>query len=347
MEGTTYGHVVAWARSLLLRKPSTVPQHLKPVYWLFIVLLLLVGLAIYTVVHFDRVDKLPTWASMLITLLLLPALGFVVLSVVGDAARYLHVAPANVQSRHRIRHAGVMLLKVLHQRGYQRIVVVGHSLGSIIGYDILTHAWVAYHNKTPEGDTPMMRALLELEAIAAADSIPHIKAMQAAQRRYFNELVGNGNEWRVTDFVTMGSPLAHAAILLADDASDLERRHRDREFPTCLPALETLKRGGKAVRRFSYGVVDDNRVPHHAAVFAPTRWTNLYFPSRWILRGDFVGGRISPVFGLGVRDVAVSTSLRGGFLSHTLYWAHPDNRDAPPHIQSLREALDLTDAANA
>jgi hypothetical protein len=349
MQGTTYAHVVAWARSLLLRKPSTVPQHLKPVYWLLIVLLVLAaGLAIYTVVRFGDKDKLlPTWASTLITLLLLPALAFVVRGVVGDAARYLHVAPTNVQSRHAIRHAGVSLLKALHQRGYQRIIVVGHSLGSVIGYDIITYAWVGYHNRAPEGHPPSMEALFELEAIATADSAPEITAVQVAQRKYFNELVANGNEWRVTDFITLGSPLAHAAILLANDAHELEQRHRDREFPICLPTLETLKRSGKTVRRFSYGANDDIRVPHHAAAFAPTRWTNLYFPCRWIFLGDLVGGEISPVFGAGVRDIAVSTNLRGGFLSHTLYWSCPDSREVLSHIESLREALDLTDTVNA
>ena len=30
MEGTSYGHVFAWARSLLLRRPSTVPKQLMP-----------------------------------------------------------------------------------------------------------------------------------------------------------------------------------------------------------------------------------------------------------------------------------------------------------------------------
>lgn len=31
MSGTSYGHVLAWARTLLLRRPSTVPPQLRPV----------------------------------------------------------------------------------------------------------------------------------------------------------------------------------------------------------------------------------------------------------------------------------------------------------------------------
>src|SRR5437764_393830 len=57
----------------------------------------------------------------------------------GDAARYLHVAPPNIQGRRQIREAGIDLLEKLHQSGeYDRIILVGHSLGSVIGFDILT-----------------------------------------------------------------------------------------------------------------------------------------------------------------------------------------------------------------
>jgi hypothetical protein len=34
------------------------------------------------------------------------------------------------------------MLEALHDKDeYDRIVIVGHSLGSVIGYDITTHAW--------------------------------------------------------------------------------------------------------------------------------------------------------------------------------------------------------------
>jgi hypothetical protein len=48
------------------------------------------------------------------------------------------------------------------------------------------------------------------------------------------------SKWRVTDFVTLGSPLAHADILLARDRVGLEAKQNDREFPTCLPVLEKV-----------------------------------------------------------------------------------------------------------
>jgi hypothetical protein len=362
MEGTTYGHVLAWARTLLLRKPSTVPPQLKGVYWLLIVLIAVAaafaGYAAFAGASRGDEPLISWWQSAIISFAILPVLGVVIRGVVGDAARYLHVAPTNVQRRHEIRQAGVKLLKALHKRKYDRIIVVGHSLGSVIGYDILTHAWQDYYWKRPDdgGAPPSMVGLEAIEELArGADDAGGngagvtIDKVQEAQRKYLNELIANGNEWRVTDFITMGSPLAHGAVLMARDRDDLETKQRDRELPRCLPVLETVTRRNQELRRLAFEVErrDPNsyRVPHHAALFAATRWTNLFFPCRMIVRGDLIGGPLAHVFGQAIRDIPVSTTQRGGFLSHTLYWRHPAGADAPtpPHIAILREVLDLVD----
>ncbi|MGH8235990.1 MAG: hypothetical protein ACREXP_03080, partial [Steroidobacteraceae bacterium] len=154
--------------------------------------------------------------------------------------------------------------------------------------------------------------------------------------------------WKVTDFVTLGAPLAHCAILLAKDAAELRRKQHDREFPRCLPALESLKRDHKIIERFSFEIdrnkKDSHRLPHHAAVFGPTRWTNLYFPCSAIVRGDLIGGPLAGVMGEGIRDVPVSTQQRFGWFSHTLYWSQSRRESATaPHIKALRTALNLTD----
>ncbi len=84
-------------------------------------------------------------------------------------------------------------------------------------------------------------------------------------------------------------------------------------------------------------------MPHHAAVFGPTRWTNLYFPARLVFWGDVIAGPLVPLFGSGIRDVPVRTRRRMGLLSHTLYW-DGGAQGVPEHIQSLRNAVDLLDA---
>jgi hypothetical protein len=352
MEGTTYGHVVAWLKRLLWRNPATVPSQLRLAYAVLVgILLIAAGLAVYALVKAGDSDRLMSpLASALVSLLLLPVAGLVVKSIIGDAARYLHVAPANIQCRHAIRQAGVTLLKELHTRGYDRIIVVGHSLGSVIGYDILTHAWVSYYfqdpldaqqNPVPNAPTASLDALERL-AVTIADGKPPASSVHDAQRNYFRELEANANNWRVTDFVTMGSPLTHSAILLARDADDLATKITNRELPSCLPDLETVRRGHVDVRRFSFDASGSHRKPNHSAVFAPTRWTNLYFPCRFIVRGDVIGGPIAGTLGQSVKDVAVSTSQRQGFFLHTLYW-NPDKTGTSPHIAALRAALDLAD----
>src|SRR6185295_6997037 len=90
-------------------------------------------------------------------LLLLAAFAWVsdwsALRILGDVSRYLDVSPVNIERRHAILQGGIELVKALHEERsdlelrpegadplkkppyvYDRIVVVGHSLGSIIGY---------------------------------------------------------------------------------------------------------------------------------------------------------------------------------------------------------------------
>lgn len=348
MRGTTYGHVVAWAKSLLLRKPSTVPVQLRLSYWVLwivIVVALIAAIAIALSGAVSDDAPLPWWMSLVISVVVLPFVGLVMKEIVGDAARYLHVAPANVQCRHEIRQAGIKVLRTLHQRGYDRIILVGHSLGSVIGYDILTYSWPSFNWVEPTADSASCQALDAVEALAV-DHATDVTQIQKAQRHYFEEFRNNGGEWRVTDFVTMASPLAHAAILLARNADDLSTKQQQREVPTCLPTLEPFVRNRQRGERFAFELqrFPGFRIPHHAAVFALTRWTNLYFPNSKIVVGDLIGGPLRPVFGAGIRDVEVTTTQRGGLLSHTLHWILPDGVDDAPHVAALREALDLTDA---
>ena len=344
MKGTLVSHVVAWVRALLVRKPWTVPPQLRLAY----VALLLAAIAAIALLGYSLYAKstpaaaMPWWLSAVLGILVVPAVGWLTKHVVGDAARYLHVAAANVQSRHEIRTAGLTLLRALHDpaRGYGRIIVIGHSLGSVIGYDVLTYAWSEVHREYASAGS--MAALEQLEALSR-NPASNSATIRSAQSAYYSEIAENGCPWRVTDFVTLGSPLAHACVLLAKDDDELRRKQEDRELPTCPPVLEALKRGGSVVERFSFEYPSGQpyRVPHHAAVFAPTRWTNLYFPCTAVLFGDLIGGRAAPVMGRGIHDVAVSTPVWAGFLSHTHYWTLPAGNTVPDCVQKLREALAL------
>ena len=349
LEDTTYGQVISWVKTLLVRSPKTVPPQLRLTYWFLITLIVvsvgLIGLFFY--LQGAKGPEIPKWIAGGVGVLIVPLFSFLVLRVVGDIARYLHVAPDNINSRRKIREAGVELIRDLHDpaRGYERVVVVGHSLGSVIGYDILTHAWPEF-NADPKIVAQVPDSLDELERLAAEPN-PDINEVQRLQRNYHRELNAAGCKWLVTDFVTMGCPISHAAILLAKNLDDLKSKQVEREFPTCLPTLEKLTVDSVVNNQFTYpGKKKDSkayRTPHHAAVFAPTRWTNLYFPCSMIIKGDIVGGPVCGVMGNGIKDVPVTTTQQRGYGIHTLYWAQSAKPDQDSHIDALRKAVNLLD----
>ena len=334
MRGTSISHVIAWLRSLLLRWPWNVPPALRLAWWLLVVLLLVVAfLALQTILPQEhQLVSLPKWLTAALGVMLAWCIIPFINSIVGDAARYLLPMPANVQRRQEIRAKGVDLLNKLHQTEYQRIIVVGHSLGSVIGYDILTHAWPAYAR---QGDTTKPNPALDAIEQTIQQPEFEIEKFQAEQRTLARELRANGCGWLVTDFVTLGSPLTHAEILLAHDATKLRFKQDQKEFPTCPPVQDP--------DRISFPPDDSRRRLHHAALFGPTRWTNLYFPARFLLFGDLIGGPLRPLFGAGIRDYEVRTSQRAGIFSHTRYWTMGRKEPTEAHVQQLRDAVNLLD----
>jgi hypothetical protein len=81
--------------------------------------------------------------------------------------------------------------------------------------------------------------------------------------------------------------------------------------------------------------------PHHAAVFAPVRWTNIFAPCHYVLKGDIVGGPVAPIFGPGVKDVELTGEVGSMWLAHTHYW--DQGRKDEHHLAVLRNALNFLD----
>jgi hypothetical protein len=226
----------------------------------------------------------------------------------------------------------------------------------VIGYDILTIYWSQVNARHNRPDRARQRALDQVEQLGrglhAKSSDEELAAFQRAQRALWQEQRRLGNPWLISDFVTLGSPLAHAELLLATGPSDLRTRQEQRELPKC-PPIGEFSRRNSTIERYHYVMkyaVDDGprsiRVLHHAAPFAVTRWTNIFVPIRFGLLGDLVGGPLREVFGCGIRDIAVSDGwLRfAPMLSHTKYWlghAVPRRPDGITSLQSLCDALDL------
>jgi hypothetical protein len=266
---------------------------------------------------------------------------------VGDAARYLSPSPGNVGTRQAIREAGIDLLAKLHASGdYDRIIVAGHSLGSVVGYDILNYAWA----RLGRGDlvpahaigSPAMVALETVEQaagtlVANAAGSTERADFRVAQRGYFSAIgaakrVDGSPLWLVSDFVTMGCPLSKADLLIAADKDDLRRLKAKREIPTCPPWLEQ-----RSPPRLSYPMDSRQRIPHHAAVFAPTVWTNIYFPSLFALFGDFIAGPLRGELGRGILDIRVP--IGPWRFRHLDYWRAPQRHGNA--VRALRRALNL------
>lgn len=390
--GTQFDQVRAWIFGLMLRNPrKKVPPPLLPA-WLAMWFLLLIGMAIVVVANRMFGGAAMALASAVYVLASSWVIGKLN-AVVGDIVRYVDPSPRNIKTRQEIREDGVRLLETLmgvddtgacHGSDYDRVIVAGHSLGTIVGYDIISHAFGRLNlkfdrAKLAAGDQGNMEALENLVRTAWAAGKPLvIDKYQAAQDRARRELNAAGHPWIVSDFVSIGSPLTHAEFLMARDRAHLAKLKVQRVYPTCPPQLEFDRANGQ--HRFTYAAtkafpgagpdVAGKRVPHHAAGFAFTRWTNIQSPLRFIVGGDIVSGPVCEAFGLavsaaaaqgkgavrsicGIDEQAVLPSPVGEpadrkrrFLTHRQYW---DMRIAQTpgkiarHIAVLRRALNLAE----
>lgn len=255
------------------------------------------------------------------------------------------------------------MLQSLHLSGkYDRIVVIAHSLGTVIAYDMLR----AYYSRINEG-LPDPHSLgsdfLAIDEGNACGSDARqigrntIRAIQqkvseaAARIAEGHPMPGDESlrSWLVTDFVTLGSPLAHAPYLMCRGSTedelteDFRRKTSERELLTCPPKLIDDDK-----RLTFVSPNGDTRKFHHSGLFGLTRWTNLYFPTEQLLWGDAVGGEVGPIFGDGrttnIVDIPISLDdvKSAPLFGHVRYWEIGDN-DAAPHIKALRDAVDLAD----
>jgi hypothetical protein len=417
--GTTWEQVRAWLFGLMLRNPFTnVPKGVLPawtVMWLVFFVFLYISLIAGMGVSKDVIDPasasfppihgtlalaawVQAWPKRLIAVvwgvagLVSGWILTVMVDVAGDVVRYVQATPKNIAIRQSIRENGVQLLETLMgidehgQQGrteYDRIIVVGHSLGTIVAYDILTHAFGRHNTRLDpakvKGMTQENRVALE-DLVRQAYLDPGKTISQdvygALQDACREELAGIGNPWIVSDFISLGSPLTHAEFLMAADRDSLALYKEKRVLPSCPPALEFDQKTGQL--HFTYrtrGVsregdshdVEAPRMPHHSALFAYTRWTNIYSPLVGVLLGDIVSGPVGGQFGLdrkdnappvsGIRDIAVlpcaptetgtaQQDRKRRVLTHLRYWDCGYARgqagaDEPFHISALRDALDL------
>lgn len=330
----------------------------------------------------------PTTLWLLVFLTLFVSLAWVFLvPYVGDCARYLRDAPDNIEARNRIRKLGLQVLQDLHdQRSrdgvprYDRIVVVAHSLGTVIAYDVLRAFFVEQMAKARLTDK-VIAALEEIDALPEAGIAagtygvavteggldwqrldsggPSAAEYQAKVREAFavftqEQITRDGDQvvaspWRISDFVTMGSPLTHAALLMTEAGTDkaLGEKVSLREFPVAPPALSPGEDGRVlfAPKTQNPGMPPVRPRLQHSAMFALTSWTNLYFAQHHAVKGDFIGGPIPSTHSPGTMNVPLETTIAGGYFNHTHYWkAEEALGDRTSHLRALKLAVLGVDA---
>jgi hypothetical protein len=381
--GATWDSLKAWVSGLLFRPLSRVPPDVRPA-WLVLWFgsLVVVALAVLAVLPATLWKETPLadlagWQWLLAAAIAITALVHRMgTSTLGRVARYTRANPDNIAARAAVRDRGLKLLRALHDGPhYRRIIVVAHSLGTMLAQDLLSYFWAeSDFARTVKEGTPEFAALCTLEHAAAqleqAPSDPvKLKAYFVAQRELRRRLAGRpapaapnqrDPRWLISDLVTFGSPLTHAEFLIAADRADLEARKAARELPQSPPFREfldpnVLKRAqatqampiaisADQTRLISYPVVNapDTWMLHHAAPFAAVRWTNVYDPAALVFFGDVIGGPLARVFGPGIIDINLK-QLRGGRQSwtftHTKYWA----LDEASRIAACRQAVNLLD----
>jgi hypothetical protein len=249
------------------------------------------------------------------------------------------------------------LLKQLHEpdleRGYDRIVVLAHSLGTVVAYRLLAHYWGSvYHQLDLTGTTAAAGSVEKAAAeLATHPDAQHVGAWREAVRGYWAALNARGKQpspWRISDFVTVGSPLTYASLLMENSDREFKQQVQlYKRYPSSPPQLRTAN-----------GKIFEGLWPHHSAMFAATCWTNLYFPHRGVVNGDIIGGKLAgPVeearLGRGVLDVSLEHDKTVAGFTHNEYWRWPDHAllevrpdpsgvlHPPPHVAALRDALRL------
>jgi hypothetical protein len=293
----------------------------------------------------------------------------IVVPYLGDVARYTQNAPWAIEARAKIRARGLGLLRDLHglnaddqtQAGgseYQRVIVVGHSLGSVIAYDLLRYFWAEAGPVGKNAASPQtMQALNDVDAYLAACFDENKGAAErqqfvmgdyrALQSRAGKAMCDTHDGWKITDFVTLGCPLTHAEFLIADDRPQFERMVRELVLPASPPVLDETRNSFLYDPHYGAngGNIADKRADH-GALFAGVRWTNIYDPAAKIIFGDFISGPLTENFGRGLEDIPVNIRIKRKVLgwrasrlfTHTQYWNAKASGELVPSGDGTAEA---------
>lgn len=366
-QGTTRERLYAWVSSLLLRRRSDIPPDARKLYWLTLAATIFVLLCALALAFSTWQGQVP-WPMAIVIVAVASAVFWAIdkfgVPYFGDVAAYVRAEAATVEKRAEVRERGLALLRTLSEDdSYDRIVLVSHSLGSIIAYDLLQILWAECRPRSLEwsADRAVLDAFRAVERFAVLPndgpkvlSAEERGAFREAQWRLFEQLrsKGRAKAWKISDFVTLGSPLTHAEFLVTHNLAGWRKGVAERLFSICPPISD--KPGNRAIlyqqgRNPQTDAIQ--KAAHHGATFAATRWTNIYDRGNGWLTGDPISGPMLENFGPGVESIEVMLRGRlGRIFTHTAYWSldaeghevlADRSRGPRSHLDVLRDAVDL------
>ncbi len=368
-QGTTRGRLAAWVTNLLWRKPADIPPDARKLYvatLLIVILILGAALVLATSVWQQAVSVATGLVITALASFVVWAVDQFALPYFGDVAAYVRAEAATIEKRALIRDRGLTLLRTLTKDdSYDRIVLVSHSLGSIIAYDLLQILWAEFRPRKLEA----VRDKAKLEAVEAFDNatlgsdgstwpaaVNDFAGFRRGQWALYQQLRTKDADhplpWKISDFVTLGSPLSHSEFLVTYNLAEFRRGLAERLFSACPPIADGGQPGGTVLYQEGHSAAGKaQRAVHHGAVFAATRWTNVFDRGNGWATGDPISGPMTENFGPGVENIQVELhSSLGRVFTHTLYWSSTatGSEVAPPagtaprsHLQVLRDAVDL------
>jgi hypothetical protein len=152
-----------------------------------------------------------------------------------------------------------------------------------------------------------------------------------------------GKSWCITDFVTIGTPLALADLVLTRPSLSSGFKKSDAALRREL--FDGLMRRGVLVECPANSPSADDDALDVESPFTVTNWTNVWFPvTRGDRRGDWFGGELAKLFGAGIRDIAVTGNEPERLMpgsAHTEYFSHPDKDEEGDIAWHLRRILAL------
>lgn len=366
-QGTTRGRLAAWVTNLLWRKPADIPRDARGLYVVTLLAVIAV-LAAALVLATSAWQGCISWTTGIVVTILASLVIWAVdrfgLPYFGDVAAYVRAEAATVEKRALVRDRGLTLLKrLMMDDAYDRIVLVSHSLGSIIAYDLLQILWADFRPRKLEAarDKARLKAIRAIDSATLKsdgsvwpDRLDDLFGFRRDQWELYRQLrvrdADHPLPWKISDFVTLGSPLTHSEFLVSYNLAEFRRGIAERLFSACPPVAE----GAAGTVLYEEGHSPSGkrlRAVHHGAVFAATRWTNVFDTGNGWLTGDPISGPMTENFGPGVENIQVE--LRGSLgriFTHTLYWSLAATGveiaasvGTPPrsHLAVLRDAVDL------